>query len=385
MLSNKTQIYRDIARNDVLTIDRAISFLEKEAVPRSLEEILANYGDPVILRQKMTCGLKKNHPELGSGSVEKRVWGWFAGKHQIKKADAIELCYILGLNLDQADSFVAFVSEEKLHWRDPEEIIDIFALDHGYTYAQSLELKDRMKSGLAVAKEKMDSDRESFTPSIRKEVEALRDEDDLLEFLRCSAGRLGDLHNNAYSLFNQRLKILAEPSSSYPLMEEEEPERLTIRDILREYMFENNVSYAKELARQTKKGKLSAEEGMIFSAIQKKVSDNWPDETSVSRMKSRKTDVTRKVLILLLMATEEGFEPYEPEYDEEDDYIPTREEVFDDIYGRLSQTLEDCGFAGLDPRSPFDWMILYSICVQDFFEADIRMRELFRAMYGERE
>ena len=91
-------------------------------------------------------------------------------------------------------------------------------------------------------------------------------------------------------------------------------------------------------------------------------------------------------LILLLMATEEGFRNG---LDGEDTimygYEPSKEEVFDDVYGRLNQTLLDCGFATLDPRSPFDWMILYSICVQDMFDADIRMRMLFQTMFGERE
>ena len=43
-----------------------------------------------------------------------------------------------------------------------------------------------------------------------------------------------------------------------------------------------------------------------------------------------------------------------------------------------------CGFSTLDPRVPFDWLILYCICVPDIFEADARMKEIFREMYGER-
>ena len=382
-----TQTYRDLARNDVLTIESAIRFLEVEATERSFEEILANFGDPGLLRKQLIDGLKKNHPGLEKGSVEKRVRGWYAGKHQVKKADAIELCYILGLSLEKADSLVAFVSEEKLHWRDPDEIVDIYALAHGYTYAEAIALKKRMGDYLLLTQENMDSEEECYTFVIRKEVAALRSEEELKIFLRDSAGRLGKLHNNAFRLFSQRLATLTEPEIPYPLMEgEKQPEKMNVRDILREYMFENNVSYAKERARLTKKGKVSPEEGLILSTIQKKVSENWPDETTISKMKSRKIDVTRKALILLLMATEEGFRKEGPEYDEEDDdYVPTKEEVFDDIYGRLNRTLEDCGFSALDPRSPFDWMILYSICAQEMPDADKRMRDLFRAMFGERE
>ena len=78
-------------------------------------------------------------------------------------------------------------------------------------------------------------------------------------------------------------------------------ERLTIRDILREYFYENNVLYAKEMVRESKKknSRLGENEKRIFTAIEKNISDSWPDEAALSKMKSRKLDVTRKVLILL--------------------------------------------------------------------------------------
>ena len=94
-------------------------------------------------------------------------------------------------------------------------------------------------------------------------------------------------------------------------------------------------------------------------------------------MKSRKTDVTRKVLILLFLATDAG-----PDFDEEEE--PTRDEVFQDLYQRLNDMLNLCGFSALDPRAPFDWLILYCICVPDMFDVDARMRAMFKTMFGER-
>ena len=158
-----------------------------------------------------------------------------------------------------------------------------------------------------------------------------------------------------------------------------EAERLTIRDILREYFYENNVLYAKEMVRESKKknSRLGENEKRIFTAIEKNISDSWPDEAALSKMKSRKLDVTRKVLILLFLATEPG-----PDPDGEEEF--TRDEVFQDLYQRLNDMLALCGFAALDPRVPFDWMILYCICVQDMFDVDARMRAMFREMFGER-
>ena len=74
-----------------------------------------------------------------------------------------------------------------------------------------------------------------------------------------------------------------------------------------------------------------------------------------------------------------------PEYWYEDmDDAMIRDEAFEDLYIRLNDMLLLCGFAPLDPRSPFDWLILYCICVEDMFDVDIRMRGVFKEMFGER-
>ena len=96
-------------------------------------------------------------------------------------------------------------------------------------------------------------------------------------------------------------------------------------------------------------------------------------------MKKRTEDVTRKTLILLFLATDPGLGW------EDDDYEPDTEEMFQDLYSRLNDMLVLCGFSPLDPRSPFDWIILYSICVPDMAQTDIRLRTIFRKMFGEAE
>ena len=50
----------------------------------------------------------------------------------------------------------------------------------------------------------------------------------------------------------------------------------------------------------------------------------------------------------------------------------------------MNDMLAQCGFMTLDPRSPFDWVILYCICVEDMFDVDIRMKSVFQEMFGGR-
>ena len=112
-------------------------------------------------------------------------------------------------------------------------------------------------------------------------------------------------------------------------------------------------------------------------------SSSWPDESTISKMKSRKTDVTRKVLILLFLATDLG-PAYADDEDEDMEFALSEEECFEQLYQSLNDMLLQCGFKQLDPRSPFDWLILYCICTGDMFDVDIRMKNMFQEMFGER-
>ena len=45
--------------------------------------------------------------------------------------------------------------------------------------------------------------------------------------------------------------------------------------------------------------------------------------------------------------------------------------------------LNSCGFLKLDPRSPFDWMILFCISTGDLWESDARLRTMLTEMFPE--
>ncbi len=382
MEMNMTHLYEQLATSEDLTIEQAVAFLEEEAHPRRFDEITSKFCAAENPKKCIIEGLKKNHPELAAGSAEKRVRGWFQGKHGVEKRDAIELCYILRLSLEQADDFVAMLAEERLHWRDPEEIIDIYALAHRCSYSQACAMKERLLPLLPNTRESKTPEEKDFTSLVKQDVLLLNSEEELKSFLVKSCSRLGRLHNNAYRLFVDRLSLLEAPPPDYI---EGDEKGMTIRDILLEYMYAGNITEAKDKAHRTKKGQATEENAYILSVAQKSILRHWPDETTLSKMKSRAVDVTRKVLILLLLATEEGFHSNLSEedwlYEETEEY--SREEVFADVYGRLNQTLLDCGFSALDARSPFDWMVLYSICVEDMFDADARMSAMIHSMFGE--
>lgn len=379
------------AISGTLTVSGAVDFLEKEAKMRTLREKLEQFSHGQELRTTLVQGLMRNHPDRGKDAVERRVRGWLNNpdNQTLRKKDAIELCFILGLSVEEADAFVALISEEGLHWRNPDEIVYLFALKQGMDYPEANRLNEEMAEVLSRVTESGTLSEDNFTPIIRSEVAALGTREELVDYLTGAVSRLGRYHNNAYRLFMEMMEALENPlpdegEENAGLFEKEEltKEELTIRDILKEYLYEKNVLYAKGQVKAGKKNRApSGEEKLVFTVIQEAVSKSWPDETTISKMKSRKTDVTRKVLILLFLATGQ-----ESPYDEENDidFVLSREEFFEQLYQGLNDMLLQAGFMPLDPRSPFDWLILYCICAEDMFDINVRMRTIFREMFGER-
>ena len=325
----------------------AADTLMEQVKIRSFREMLAAYADEGSLRSLLTDGLCANDSTRARASVDKKVRDWLGGKYQpTRREDLFELCFILRLDSRKADAFLAASGDAGLHWREPRELVYAFALDRGMTYPEALALYERVKPGEVAD----DSVTESFTPLIRQEAQSCRTEEELRSYLRSAAGKLGRLHNTAYQHFTAMLQLLQEPDSANG----QDERHYTTREIVEKY-----------LDRQLP----SAREGRKLEEKKRCILADWPDEYMLSRMKNRKVDVTRKVLILLFLVTEGGDEGDEDWADddylydeEEDEALPAEEgpdEAFRSVHMRIDQMLTTCGFRPLDPRNAFDWVVLY--------------------------
>ena len=92
-------------------------------------------------------------------------------------------------------------------------------------------------------------------------------------------------------------------------------------------------------------------------------------------MKQREIDVTRKVLILLFLATDGE----ESEYAEQEEM--DADEAFESMETRLNLMLADCGFAQLDSRTPFDWMVLYCMYADESIFLEDYMRGFLENLF----
>lgn len=345
---------------DPMSISEAVHLLQESTKFRSFSDKLNAFAGGRDLRKLLTEGLMKNHPEAKFDAVDKKVRNWLNGRTQsVSKPDAFELAFILTLSLEEADRFIAMVTEEGIHWRDVQELVFGYALSKGMTFDEARALYERMPKGGA----KTDSTG-AGTALIKNDVLAVSDEAELVEYVKEAASLLGKYHNTAYNLFMDYMAMLEGADISDGLSEEKE---MSVRDVLDSYLYRSSVPAGA-------KGKKEA-----MTEAQKFIKADWPDETTLSRMKSRQTDVTRKVLILLFLATNGG--DAEEDYDYDDDEELTRDEIFQDAVSRLNLMLSGCGFMKLDPRNRFDWMTMYSMCVQDIFDVDERFSSFLSELY----
>lgn len=318
------------------------------AIPaRSFADILARFAPKEAVRESLVDGLCADDPARSRASMDKKVRGWLGGKYQpTAREDLLELCFVLKLSVDEADAFLAAASEEGLHWRDPKELTYAFALRKGFSYPEARALLDRALPRGGEAEE--NTRRDAFTAMVAQEAAQLETEDELKRYLLEAKENLGAFHNRAYRQLTDFLSLLEKPRA----ISGEEEESFTVRRIVETYLDSRfPADWDKKTLDEKRRGILAG----------------WPDEVTLSRMKTGKTDVNRKTLILLFLATDGGDElsdDWEEDvyWDEEEDGNDADAD-FRSSYIRLNQMLSSCGYRLLDPRSPFDWVVIYCLRV----------------------
>ena len=372
MNENMTAITRGMfesATSREMSVREAVSMLEECANFRKFSDKLKAFSKGRDLRSLLTDGLMSNNPSAKRDSVDKKLRNWLADRQSsISKTDAIELCFVLGLTLDEADAFVAMVSEEGLHYRNPREIVYIYALVHGMSYPEAKALEADILSRIEKAEESETVAPDSFTSVIRAEVGQLDSIEELTEYIIGARKRLGEMHNSAYAMFNEMMDHLESPE-----LEDwfETDRKYTCGEIVRYYLHKN------ELPDITDKSRINA-----MSAIQRSIAANWPSESTLSRMKNRHVDVNRKVMMLLFLATYDVEEDLDTdEFYDLPDPDSDGDEAFREFYQKMNSMLEYCGFSPIDPRSPFDWMILYCLCGEDIYELDSQLSDFLSDLF----
>lgn len=343
-----------------------VEFLKTEALFRNFGTVLQRVYPGEDLAPRLSAGLAELTGEE-TESVARKVRNWVRGKNMPKNRETLfQICFVLGLDEERACRVLASASDTGIHYRNPKELAYAYALRAGKTYGEALLLEQQAREFYPEkGKKKRGKKAEEiqvYTRQLRSEFSLVESEEELFEFLREHREVLGELHETAYEKFMELLGRLQNPESG----NWEDEEKYTMDQVVREYI-RMNVPETRKLS--------------DYSDLQRLVKKYWPNESSLLNMKNRREDVSRKVLLLLYLVTEEFDEPEEEDwYLEEDEDDP--DTVLEMRFERVNLFLESCGMNRLDPGSPFDFLVLYAMKTDGGDFVSDRMREVLDELFA---
>ncbi len=387
-MDSYTQFMYDMATSPQLKLHDAVALLRKDAHVRSVRDTLSKLTgippeDRGALQTTLTDALMETSPGGKRDSVARKVRMWMADDVRfVRKESAIQLCFALKLPLRECEELLYRLCGEGFHWRDPRDIVYIYARTWELTYDAAAALLSELE------KEKLlqissDSFVDTYTAEVREMVRQLGTPEELKAFFRENGHKLGAFHNTAYQLFQGFLELLIQPELNDQL---EVDEKYSIRSIMHNYFHDQLIPRLKQAAKGDDRL-----EAAVLSALQEDIRQNWPDEMTISKMQHRKVDVTRKVLVLLFLATDGGVSGYggmDADAGDYDDYADALDaamspgQYFEDMLWRMNSMLIECGFAPLDSRAPFDWMILFCMCADDSIFIDERLQHFLMDLFS---
>lgn len=352
-----------------------VEFVKAGALYRSFGDVLTRACPDEAMALKLVKGMTEitgENPE----SVARKVRNWLKGKNVPKNRKTLfQICFCLGLNEEQAGSVLGAAAETGIHYRNPEELVYAFGLRTGMSYQNAEKLRERMllvyrdtirREGVSVVQGR----EPLFTRQLRDEFSQVTNEEELEEFFREHSADLGELHETAYRKFTEMLEKLQKPETSNGLAER----KYTINEIMELY-FQMHVPQNRRAA--------------DYTNLQKLARKYWPNETSLLNMRNRKEDVSRKVMILLYLITEdfdfcdEGDEETDAVYYYEEDDEEDADAVLERRFRQMNLFLNDFGMNPLDQGNLFDYLVLYAMKTQDGEQVSERMEQVLELLFEE--
>ncbi len=352
-----------------LTPQEAAQWITGASCFRTLPEKLLKFypGTEEQLKTVLRTGFYELHPlQKERESLRKNLSSWFLevkgiDNRTISREYALEMCFLLRLTLKQSNEFLRSVNGEGLHYRNLREFAAAFALNHGLTCIQYIKLLERLKID-EIEREQTGAVSENYTRANERVVKELNSEEELQVYILEHKQDFSDFHNTSYAYFMEMLEVLKHGGTD-----------ASVGELVEENLYRRFVRKNQKL-----------------SSIAKSIRAGWPDETHISKMKNREQGVNRKVLILLYLASggevskteelEENLDAFLLSNDSLDD--AQEDADFEGLQAQIDAMLVECGFAPLDPRLPFDWMVLFCMATGDLFDLDERFGTFLETLFG---
>lgn len=306
---------------------------------RTFQEVLRELYPAPDLAKRLAAAFHADEPEASSAAQERTVYNWVSGRSTpASREDVFHIAFALGLSEPQLNALLGVCFDYGIHYREGRDIVYAWFLRMGKTYAGAR----RFFLSLPPAPQAAAPPRRAqsgLTHELHGAFLLPRNEDELRTCYLAHLEDLGRLHARAYQYFEHYLALLVRPGP--------EERSFSMEEVARQYL-----SMHMPLGRSR----------VGYGLMQRLLKQNWPNATLLKNIRLRKADVSRKLLLLLYVATENGLSEGYSELDEE--YVSPRERL-EDHWVTLNVLLTDCGMPTLDPRSPMDWLVLYALTAEE--------------------
>lgn len=361
-LTTQSSSEYDRLRSGQLTPSMAAEYLkEGRIVLRSFSETLRSLCPEADLTPTLTAAFRAAEPEADPASVARRVRNWVSGQNvPCLREDVFIIAFALQLSESDASLLLGQATGYGIHYREGRDVIYAWFLRTGRTYLEARDFfaalppiphPDTFPTAPGV----------HVTRELQGNFSRVHTEEELRACYIANLEHFGQLHLRAYVYFEKYLNILLHPA---PVWDGQQEPDYSIEAVMQTYL---TLHMPSSRARRN------------YSLVQKLIKSNWPNTTALKNIRLHKEDVPRKLLLLFYVITENITDGTYSELDE--DYVSS-EDRLEDHWWTLNAILTDCGMAPLDPRSAFDWLVLYSITADEESMSD-RMAQVIDHMYAD--
>ena len=357
----------EISAKSILDVDKTREIIRQGFPIRTTAEELGKLIKNVSKATKLPVEVLEKRIKTAVGATSFR--NWIDGRNTISRQSAIKICFALKLSSTEAARFITNGCwHDGFYMRDYKDLIYVFFLDSGLEYKDAESLIDKHRT-----LDTQNPDIETPMPLGGRITEILerqykstvRTVEDLEAFLEKNSSLFGSFRRKANEKFTNMYGMLKNMS---------EMDAPTDDEICRMVLM--NIPSLKAF-------------GGITNEILVKIAENTLPRSGLSAIINKTADsktgkipeVGRKHLILIWLLLYGG----RPDF--EDSYGP--DVAFEESVDIINyDMLEPCGMPTLDPRNPFDWLVInalfYCHLAQDDEDADAveRIRIIIAALFN---
>lgn len=365
---------------------------EKPTVKRGVGETLRLMYGGTDLKGDIKRFFLSLDPSLNPKSVDKKIANWLSGRNVPERESLFKIAFATGLSESQLDYLLSVADGCGIRYRDAGEMAKAWHLREGLPYEDAVAFVESLPP--CGGREVSSPEHTHLTQKIANESRVVHTTEELRSVCERNAADFGSHHLRAHYYFDRFMEKLVQPDSWSDRAEgkaasggRRASDKAGGNNGLGPLPDEDRYSIESVMKNYLALGMPSSKSRKNLTPVLKLLKDNWPNLTFLKEVRNHEKDVPRKLLLLLYVVTE-----YAGIDEDSDDRLAcdeTLEERVRDHMVIIDALMDDCGMARLDMRNAFDWLVMYSVAVEDDDDVPIeeykgmsdRMEEVIGEMF----